>query len=146
MPRRASSARSSRRRFTPGTTDATDIRNYDFTSFSLPPTGLSAKLNLQASASFAHQYHLGSHYGIFEFGGKIRNAHKFDDTQNLTADFSSVPAIPAAQFMGTFTDPNYYDKTYHFTNTPDYEKVRAFRDCQRLDHPAGNQLRQLQSD
>jgi TonB-dependent receptor len=28
--------------------------------------------------------------------------------------------------MGTFTDPNYYDKTYHFTNTPDYQKVQAF--------------------
>ncbi len=28
--------------------------------------------------------------------------------------------------MGTFTDPNYYDKTYHFTNTPDYTMVRAF--------------------
>jgi TonB-dependent receptor len=111
--------------FTPGAGDATDIRNYSLTGFQLPPTGLSAQLNLQASASFAQQYHLGRRYGIFEFGGKIRNAHKFDDTQQLTADFSSNP-VPAAQFMGTFTDPNYYDKTYHFTNTPDYEKVRAF--------------------
>ena len=111
--------------FTPGAGDSTDIRNYNLTGFQLPPTGLSAQLNLQASASFAHQYHLGSRYAIFEFGGKIRNAHKFDDTQQLTADFSANP-VPAAQFMGTFTDPNYYDKTYHFTNTPDYEKVRAF--------------------
>src|SRR4029077_12479766 len=63
--------------------------------------------------------------------------HKFDDTQNLTADFSSVPAIPAAQFMGTFTDPNYYDKTYHFTNTPDYEKVRAFAIASGLITPQG---------
>ncbi len=28
--------------------------------------------------------------------------------------------------MGNFTDPNYYDKTYHFTNTPDYTMVQAF--------------------
>ncbi len=113
--------------FTPGPGDATDIRNYVVTDFQLPPTGLSAQLNLQGSASFAHQYHLGSHYGIFEFGGKIRNAHKFDDTQQLTADFTTLPSpVPAAQFMGTFTDPNYYDKTYHFTNTPDYQKVQAF--------------------
>jgi len=113
--------------FVPGTADATDIRNYTLSSFSLPPSGLSAQLNLQASASFAQQYHLGSHYAIFEFGGKIRNAHKFDDTQGLTADFTTLPnLIPAAQFLGTFTDSNYYDKTYHFTNTPDYEKVRAF--------------------
>ncbi|HEY2114065.1 MAG TPA: TonB-dependent receptor [Candidatus Angelobacter sp.] len=113
--------------FTPGSADATDIRNYNLTSFQLPPTGESAQLNLQASASFAHTYHVGSRYGTFEFGGKIRNAHKFDDTQTLTADFTSLPApVPAAQFMGTFTDSNYYDGTYHFTNTPDYTKVRAF--------------------
>lgn len=113
--------------FTPGAGDATDIRNYTVTDFQPPPTGLSAQLNLQASASFAQQYHLGSHYGTIEFGGKIRNAHKFDDTQQLTADFTQLPAlVSAAQFMGTFTDPNYYDKTYSFTNTPDYEKVQAF--------------------
>jgi TonB-dependent receptor len=113
--------------FTPGAADATDIRNYNVTDFQPPPTGLSAQLNLQASASFAQQYHLGSHYAIFEFGGKIRNAHKFDDTQQMDADFTLLPnPVPAAQFMGTFTDPNYYDKTYHFTNTADYEKVQAF--------------------
>ena len=108
--------------FTPGTGDATDIRNYNLTRFSLPSSGLSAQLNLQASASFAQQYHLGSHYGIFEFGGKIRNAHKFDDSQTLRWS----GRVPAAQFLGSFTDPDYYDGTYHFTNTPDYAKVRAF--------------------
>jgi TonB-dependent receptor len=114
--------------FTPGTTDATDIRNYNLTKFELPPTGLSAQLNLQASASFAQQYHWGSHFGTIEFGGKIRNAHKFDDTQSLIAKFPDTPTnfVPAAQFLGTFTDPNYYDKTYTFTNTPDYTKVRTF--------------------
>ncbi len=113
--------------FTPGTADATDIRNYNLKTFDLPSTGLSAQVNLQASASYAQQYHLGSHYGIFEFGGKIRNAHKFDDSQQLEADFTSLPTpVSAAQFVGTFTDPNYYDKTYHFTNTPDYTMVKAF--------------------
>ncbi len=111
--------------FTPGAADATDIRNYALTGFSLPSTGLSAQLNLQASASFAQQYHLGSHFATFEFGGKIRNAHKFDNSQQMNADFSDNP-VPAGQFMGNFSDPNYYDKSYHFTNTPDYNKVRDF--------------------
>jgi TonB-dependent receptor len=109
--------------FTPGTGDATDIRNYTLTKFNPPPTGISAQLNLQASASFAQQYHLGSHYGTFEFGGKIRNAHKFDDTTSFVAKFTNVPA---AQFLGSFTDPDYYDGTYHYVNTPDYTKVRDF--------------------
>src|SRR5262249_18989350 len=114
----------SARCFTPGPGDTTDIRNYKLTTFDLPSTGLSAQPNLQASASFAQQYHLGSHYGVFEFGGKIRNEHKFDDSTQLEADFGST--VPAAQFVGTFTDPNYYDKTYHFTNTPDYNMVKTF--------------------
>jgi len=117
--------------FAPGSADATDIRNYHLTKFTLPPTGLSAQLNLQGSASFGHQYHLGSHYGTIEFGGKIRNAHKFDDTQTLTAKFPNDPNnqannVSATQFLGTFTDPDYYDGTYHFVNTPDFTLVRAF--------------------
>jgi TonB-dependent receptor len=28
--------------------------------------------------------------------------------------------------LGDFTDKNYYDKSYNFTNTPDYTKVRSF--------------------
>jgi TonB-dependent receptor len=118
--------------FTPGAGDATDMRNYVLTRFQLPASGLTAQLNLQASASYAKQYHVGSHYGTFEFGGKIRNAHKFDDTQTLIANFpkpgnaQNLPTIPAGQFLGTFTDPNYYDGTYHFTNITDYTLVRAF--------------------
>ncbi|HEY6271529.1 MAG TPA: TonB-dependent receptor, partial [Terriglobales bacterium] len=113
--------------FTPGAGDATDIRNYVLTGFQLPSTGLTAQLNLQGSASFGQQYHLGSHYGTLEFGGKIRNGHKFDNSQQVSATFDPVAdPIPVGQFLGTFTDPNYYDKTYHFTNTADYTKIRSF--------------------
>jgi TonB-dependent receptor len=125
--------------FTPGVGDATDIRNYNLTRFDLPPSGHSAQLNLQGSASFGQQYHWGSHFGTIEFGGKIRNAHKFDDTQSLTARFPNTPTnfVAAAQFLGTFTDPGYYDGTYHFTNTPDYTKVRAFAMTSGLIQPQG---------
>lgn len=113
--------------FTPGAGDATDIRNYLLTGFSLPSTGLTAQLNLEGSASFGHQYHLGSHYGTFEFGAKIRNGHKFDNSQQVTASFDPVAdPVPVGQFLGTFADSNYYDNTYHFTNTADYTKIRSF--------------------
>lgn len=115
--------------FTPGIGNATDIRNYVLTQFQEPPNGLTAQLNLQASASYAKDYHLGSHFGTFEFGGKIRNAHKFDDTTQLIANFPAPGAgttVPGAQFLGGFVDPGYYDGTYHFTNTPDYNLVRTF--------------------
>jgi TonB-dependent receptor len=123
--------------FTPGPGDATDMRNYILRSFNLPTSGLSAQLNLLGSASFGKQYHLGSHYGTFEFGGKIRNAHKFDDTQRLGTGNITALHIPAAQFLGTFTDPDYYDKTYHFTNTTDYTLVRDFINAHGLIKPSG---------
>jgi TonB-dependent receptor len=130
--------------FTPGAGDITDMRNYVLRSVEIPASGLSAQLNLGASASYAKQYHLGTHYGTFEFGGKIRNAHKFDDTQTITTgDLTDptrtppLPPIPAAQFLGTFTDPDYYDKTYHFTNTTDYTKARDFALAHGFFHASG---------
>ncbi len=42
------------------------------------------QLNLQASASYSRIYHVGHRFGTFEFGAKIRNAHKFDDTYDET--------------------------------------------------------------
>ncbi len=127
--------------FTPGPTDAIDRANYALTDWSPPTFGLSAQLNLQASASYARNYHLGTHAGTFEFGAKIRNEHKFDNTYdeiecvNL-ADSSANPGCdntPAdllqfsgTQFADSFTDPNYYQKHEPFGNTVDYTKVQSF--------------------
>jgi TonB-dependent receptor len=115
--------------FTPGAGNATDIRNYVLTRYEPPNSGLTAQLNLQGSASYAKDYHLGSHFSMFELGGKIRNGHKFDDTTAFRENFpkpGNPGTIAATQFLGTFTDPDYYDGTYHFVNTPDYTLVRAF--------------------
>jgi len=114
--------------YTPGTTNVLDIANYKLKKFNLPSTGLSAQLNLQGSASFAKNYHIGSHQSTFEFGAKIRNGHKFDDSYSGTYSVASgVPAIPVDQFAGSFTDPGYYDKSYPFAlKNVDYTKVRAY--------------------
>ncbi|HEY6306738.1 MAG TPA: TonB-dependent receptor [Candidatus Angelobacter sp.] len=115
--------------FTPGIGDTTDINNYVLTGYTPPSSGLTAQLNLQGSASFGQQYHWGSHYGTIEFGAKIRNAHKFDNSTGFLADFTASP-VPGAQFLGTtHPDPNYYDKTYSFTNAPSYPLVRTFADA-----------------
>src|SRR5579872_5836629 len=70
--------------FTPGPTNAIDISNYSLTDFSLPTGGQSVQLNLQALAAYGRNYHIGKHFGVFEFGAKIRNGHKFDDTYDQT--------------------------------------------------------------
>ena len=113
--------------FTPGNTNAMDINNYALKYWDPQSTGHSAQLNLQASASYAKIYHAGSHYGSFEFGFKIRNGHKFDDSYSPEYDPVSGITIPVAQFAGTFTDPNYYDKSYPFpSSNVDYTKLRSY--------------------
>ena len=126
----------------PGALNAFDRNNYGFVEFDYPTFGQSVQLNLQASGSYARIYHLGSHFGTFEFGAKIRNAHKFDNTYNFswfaptttycdpTADSACVPncdpstdslcsqiyvPVPIAQhpeWYSSFHDPNYYGGTY----------------------------------
>lgn len=89
--------------------------------------GHSAQLNLQATGAMAKRFHIGSRLSNLEFGGKFRNAHKFDDTFNVT--FAPTGAVPFSQFPIGFTDNNYYGGTYKFAPSPNYHDVRAFLDA-----------------
>ena len=109
-----------------------DKNNYGFTEFDYPTFGQSVQLNLQASGSYARVYHFGTHFGTVEFGAKIRNAHKFDDTYNsfytvpVETDSSGnpildpkgntipipVPISAHPEWNGTFSDSSYYDSSY----------------------------------
>jgi TonB-dependent receptor len=86
--------------------------------------GQSAQVNLQASASMAKRYHLGSHLSTIEIGGKFRNAHKFDDTyvDRLTPD----SPVPFSTFPNVLTNHNYYRGSYQLGPNPGYQDVLAF--------------------
>jgi TonB-dependent receptor len=115
--------------FVPGTANAVDSGNYALSGFALPTSGQSAQLNLTGSAAYGKNYHVGTHFGTLEFGGKIRNAHKFDDTYQKIAGFAASGNIPVSanpEWASGFTDPNYYDKTYHVGPVTDYSKVRSW--------------------
>ncbi len=116
--------------FGTGADNAVDSNNYYLSKFSLPNNGQSAQLNLTASASYAKNYHVGTHFGTFEFGGKIRNAHKYDDSYQLSPDLSkyngSLLVSSNSAWASNFTDPNYYDKTYHLGPVTDYSAVRSW--------------------
>ena len=114
--------------------NAFDKNNYGLIEFDPPTFGQSVQLNLQGSASYARMYHIGSRYGTLEFGGKIRNAHKFDDTYNeayLSQDSGGNP-VPIANSLhpewdSSFSDPKYYDGTYgKYPAATDWAKVKAF--------------------
>jgi TonB-dependent receptor len=113
--------------FGTGADNAEDRANYKLKSWAPPTFGQSVQLNLQAAGSYARLYHLGAHFGTFEFGGKIRNSHKFDDTYD--EKFTPVSKMLVAahpEWNSSFADPNYYDKTYHIGPVTDYTKIDAY--------------------
>ena len=114
--------------FTPGPTNVLDQNNYMLHEFNLPAAGISAQLNLQASSSFAKTYHVGSHFGTFETGFKIRNAHKFDDSYDLTLGLAqNEPVANHPEWASGFTDPHFYDGTYPGgVNLADMNKIRQW--------------------
>jgi TonB-dependent receptor len=82
----------------------------------------TTQLNLQGAASLARRYTWGSHLGTFETGFKVRNAHKTNDVINYYYDTSN-PNLTLNQALSTFTNPNYYDRTYQLGPLSDYDKL-----------------------
>ena len=101
------------------------ISEFDTTS------GITSQVNLQGAATYAKNYHLGSHFSTFEFGGKIRNAHKgqdaysgvYDNVGNL-ATTGNPPTMN--MFLSGFTNPSYYSGDYRLGPATDYNKLTAF--------------------
>jgi len=96
----------------------------------------SPQLNVQGGFSAARSYTAGGHFGTFEFGAKLRNAHKFEDAvdPNFMANPDALvdPNDPTllklqmSNFLGSFTNADYYEKSYPFGPTVNYDKVRSF--------------------
>jgi TonB-dependent receptor len=113
--------------FGAGADNAEDRNNYKLKSFAPPTFGQSVQLNLQASGSYAKMYHFGTRFGTIEFGAKIRNAHKFDDTYNEKyTPIGKMLVAAHPEWNSNFSDPGYYDKTYHIGPVTDYSNVRAY--------------------
>ena len=88
--------------------------------------GLTAQLNLQFDGEMAKRYHIGSHAATFSFGGKFRNAHKFDDTYLVTTTPNSGVSIPVSQFPSTLTNNGYYGGAYKLGPNPAFQSVLDF--------------------
>ena len=112
--------------FTPACfTEAFNSSAYALSSIQISH-GLSAQVNLQADASMAKRYHLGSHAATFEFGGKFRNAHKFDDSYQVSMTPNPSVSIPISQFPSVVSNDNYYSGAYKLGPNPAYQDVLAF--------------------
>jgi TonB-dependent receptor len=84
----------------------------------------SPQVNLQGGVSAARSYKAKGHFGTFEFGGKFRNAHKFEDARD--PEYGSVNGPAMTQFLGGFTNSNFYDKAYTLGPTIDYGKLLTY--------------------
>lgn len=105
------------------------------------------EVDLGFGASVATNYNLAGHAGIFEFGGRLRNVHKFEnlDQRFFTPNASaSDPSLAMSNFLGNFTDSGFYDKSYTFGPTVDYAKVRAFQAVTNRSNILGNNFNQVE--
>jgi TonB-dependent receptor len=105
-------------------TEIQNTANFQVNNFDLFGHGLSAQLNLQITGAAAKRYHLGSHLATIEVGGRLRNAHKFDDsfTTNVAPN-PGTPSLLLSMFTNNVTNPGYYGGNYQVGPFADYLKV-----------------------
>jgi TonB-dependent receptor len=77
---------------------------------------------------------VGSHFGTFETGFKIRNAHKFDNSYDMVLNMASnEPVANHPEWASSFTDPHFYDGTYPGgVNLADMNKIRQWANASGL--------------
>jgi TonB-dependent receptor len=91
--------------------------------------GLSAQLNLGGSVSYSQNYHAGKHFGIFESGFKIRNAHKYQDASENVYDGWKAASYPMTMFLSSFSSNNFFGGNYfggHFGPVSDFNQLQTF--------------------
>ena len=98
-----------------------DPSQYSISSYLIPHYS-STQLNFQGATSVAQRYSVHEHYGTFEAGVKVRNAHKTQFQNDQIYD-SPTTNLALSQVLGTFTNPTYYDKAYQFGPMSDYGKI-----------------------
>src|SRR5579863_9957752 len=103
-----------------------DPSQYTLTSLDVSRT-YSPQLNLAGAVSVQRNYTAGGHFGTLEFGAKLRNVHKFQDSADPVYDSLNNPSMTS--FPGSFRDPSYYDGRYpgaYTQPTADFGKVRSY--------------------
>jgi len=86
-------------------------------------SGNTSQVNLQGAFSYARNYHLASHSSTFEFGFKVRNAHKGQDAYSPVYDNPSAAAPLMTQFLTGLSDPNYYFGAYKIGPFTSFGKI-----------------------
>ncbi len=95
-------------------------------------TGVNTQLDLTAQASYARNYTINGHFGTFEAGFKISNAHQTQDSTETVYDGWSTKAgsdIPMTTLESGFDNTDYYNGSYfggNFGPVSDFNKVKTY--------------------
>ena len=109
-----------------------DPSQYFLQNFDYENQTQSYQLNLQAGADLSKSYRWNGAFGTFAFGGKVRNAHKYNEPNDILYTANDPASIPVNMFPVSNTDPSYYDKSYSLGYMPDFNAFRTFF----LGHPS----------
>jgi TonB-dependent receptor len=92
------------------------VNIYDPTQYQLQQFDIdhsySPQVNLQAGADYTKQYNWNGHSGALQIGGKIRNAHKFSNDDDITYNANNPASFPLSMFPTEETVTNFYNGTY----------------------------------
>ncbi len=107
-----------------------DPSQYYFNEFD-STSGETSQVNLQGAVSVGKNYQVGSHSATFEFGFKVRNAHKgqdaFSGVYDNVGNYGNTGNPPLMnQFLSGFRNSSYYSGAYNLGPVTDYNKITAF--------------------
>jgi TonB-dependent receptor len=89
--------------------------------FNTKPT---SEQDYTGAISLTHVYTIGTRASVIEAGFKVRDAQKTQRDTELFYSFNGTADM--SQFLGTFTNPNYYFGAYQIGPTTDWNKILAF--------------------
>ncbi|MBV9300678.1 MAG: TonB-dependent receptor [Acidobacteriaceae bacterium] len=106
------------------------VNLYDTTQYQLQNFDIdhsySPQLNLQAGADYFKPYNWGGHSGVLAIGGKIRNAHKFSENDDIVYNLNDPSVAPLSMFPIKETVTNYYNGSYKAPPAINYNTLLNF--------------------
>jgi TonB-dependent receptor len=104
------------------------VNIYDPTTYALSQVQYNSKptseQDFTGNVWLTHQYNIGSRFGTFETGFKVRDAQKKQVDTELFYNFNGTADM--SQFLSSFTNPNYYLGAYQYGPTTDWNKLDSF--------------------
>src|SRR5713101_4312499 len=138
-----------------GGTNIFDPANYNlgggnfnfFKAVSLDTQNHILERDLTGSLSVTRQYTVGSHFGAWEMGFKIRDAHKSSNFHEPTFDVNTNGLLSLTAVAGT-TNPNpgYYFGNYKLLPLSNFDKILSFFNANRSQFTEATDFEHLISD